>query len=311
MTVSLKHTFASAKPDGTDTSLVQPSNWNAEHELTLATNKVLGRATAGTGAAEELSIGTALSISGGTLAVTTVPVANGGTGANTLTGYVKGSGTSAFTASATVPTSDLSGTLAAANGGTGLSSPGASGNILTSNGTAWVSATAGSAVYDLITTVNASGASTVDFTSLSSTYSQYIVVVTNMSVSRVTGAYIDIRVSQNNGSTYDASGYAYSGQTTTSGGVITGTGSASATSINLPLIYSNSPAYSFLTFTVTNAGVSGYLTVQGFGASTTDSCQFLGIRNTVAMVNAIRIFSTSTSPSATLSGTFKLYGTKA
>jgi hypothetical protein len=132
-----------------------------------------------------------------------------------------------------------------------------------------------------------------------------------MSVSRVTGAYIDIRVSQNNGSTYDASGYAYSGQTTTSGGVITGTGSASATSINLPLIYSNSPAYSFLTFTVTNAGVSGYLTVQGFGASTTDSCQFLGIRNTVATVNAIRIFSTSTSPSATLSGTFKLYGTKA
>ena len=83
MTVSLKHTFQSAKADGTDTSLVQPSNWNQEHQLTLATNKVLGRATAGTGAAEELSVGTALSISGGTLAVTTVPVANGGTGATT------------------------------------------------------------------------------------------------------------------------------------------------------------------------------------------------------------------------------------
>lgn len=83
MTVSLKHTFQSAKADGTDASLVQPSSWNAEHQLTLATNKVLGRATAGTGAAEELSIGTALSISGGTLAVTTVPVANGGTGATT------------------------------------------------------------------------------------------------------------------------------------------------------------------------------------------------------------------------------------
>jgi hypothetical protein len=83
MTVSLKHNFQSAKADGTDTSLVQPSNWNAEHQLTLATNKVLGRATAGTGAAEELSVGTSLSISGGTLAVTTVPVANGGTGATT------------------------------------------------------------------------------------------------------------------------------------------------------------------------------------------------------------------------------------
>jgi hypothetical protein len=37
--------------------------------------------------------------------------ASGGTGANTLTGYVYGNGTSAMTASATVPTSDLSGTV--------------------------------------------------------------------------------------------------------------------------------------------------------------------------------------------------------
>jgi hypothetical protein len=48
----------------------------------------------------------------------TLIVANGGTGAATLTGYVKGAGTSALTASATVPTSDLTGTLAIANGGT-------------------------------------------------------------------------------------------------------------------------------------------------------------------------------------------------
>jgi hypothetical protein len=100
MTVSLKHTFQSAKSDSSDVTIVQPSNWNEEHELTLATNKVLGRATAGTGAAEELSIGTALSVSGGTLAVTTVP---------------------------------------AANGGTGITSPGTSGNVLTSNGTGWTS----------------------------------------------------------------------------------------------------------------------------------------------------------------------------
>jgi len=38
-------------------------------------------------------------------------VANGGTGAATLTGYVKGNGTSAMTASATIPTADLSGTI--------------------------------------------------------------------------------------------------------------------------------------------------------------------------------------------------------
>lgn len=57
-------------------------------------------------------------------------VANGGTGASSLTGYVKGSGTSALTASSTIPGSDISGnisgnaanvtgTVAVANGGTG------------------------------------------------------------------------------------------------------------------------------------------------------------------------------------------------
>jgi hypothetical protein len=40
-----------------------------------------------------------------------VAVANGGTGASTLTGYVKGSGTSVMTASSTIPTTDLSGTI--------------------------------------------------------------------------------------------------------------------------------------------------------------------------------------------------------
>ena len=39
----------------------------------------------------------------------TVAVANGGTGATTLTGYLKGNGTSAMTASSTIPVSDVSG----------------------------------------------------------------------------------------------------------------------------------------------------------------------------------------------------------
>lgn len=39
----------------------------------------------------------------------TLNVANGGTGATTLTGYVKGSGTSAFTAASTIPNTDISG----------------------------------------------------------------------------------------------------------------------------------------------------------------------------------------------------------
>ncbi|MBV5338368.1 MAG: hypothetical protein J0665_02245 [Deltaproteobacteria bacterium] len=79
---------------------------------------------------------TSVDVSGGTTGLTTsggpvtgsgtitlagtLAVANGGTGATTLTGYVKGSATSAMTASATIPSSDITGlgTAAALNVGT-------------------------------------------------------------------------------------------------------------------------------------------------------------------------------------------------
>jgi len=56
MAISLKHPFTSAKSDGLDATLVQPSNWNAEHTLTLAAGKVLGRNTSSDGAVQELPI---------------------------------------------------------------------------------------------------------------------------------------------------------------------------------------------------------------------------------------------------------------
>jgi hypothetical protein len=58
MAVSLKHNFVSAKVDSVDATLVQPSNWNAEHTLTLATSSILGRSSAGTGVAQEIPVGT-------------------------------------------------------------------------------------------------------------------------------------------------------------------------------------------------------------------------------------------------------------
>lgn len=57
MTISVKHKFQSAKGDGTDDTLIQPSNWNAEHDITLASGKVLGRVSSGAGAVEEITIG--------------------------------------------------------------------------------------------------------------------------------------------------------------------------------------------------------------------------------------------------------------
>jgi len=56
MTISLKHAFASLKSDGGDSTLIQPSNWNAEHVLSLAAGKVLGRDTSSDGVAQELGL---------------------------------------------------------------------------------------------------------------------------------------------------------------------------------------------------------------------------------------------------------------
>lgn len=57
----------------------------------------------------QASITTLGTISTGTWNATTITVARGGTGVTTLVGYVKGNGTSPFTASATIPNTDISG----------------------------------------------------------------------------------------------------------------------------------------------------------------------------------------------------------
>jgi microcystin-dependent protein len=56
--VSLKHLFQSGKADGTDVTLVKPTNWNEEHKFeTAADSVVLGRTTgAGPGPVQELPL---------------------------------------------------------------------------------------------------------------------------------------------------------------------------------------------------------------------------------------------------------------
>jgi len=74
----------------------------ASSASTARTN--LGLGTIATQAANSVSI------TGGTITgITDLSVADGGTGASTLTGYVKGAGTSALTASATIPNTDITG----------------------------------------------------------------------------------------------------------------------------------------------------------------------------------------------------------
>jgi hypothetical protein len=105
MAINVTHSKVSTIPDGDDTSLIRPSDWNDDHVIS------------GLGTMAEQNAN-AVDITGGTISGVTIPASNitgtvtvpqGGTGATTLTGYVKGSGTSALTASSTIPNTDITG----------------------------------------------------------------------------------------------------------------------------------------------------------------------------------------------------------
>ena len=114
--------------------------------------------------------GTAASSSSSTTNLTTsvtgtLPVANGGTGATTLTGYVKGAGTATMTASATIPVADIAGTLPVANGGTGATTLT---GIIKGTGTSSLTAAVAGTDYQapLSLTTTGTGAATLSGTTL-------------------------------------------------------------------------------------------------------------------------------------------------
>jgi hypothetical protein len=77
--------------------------------ITAATNGTPGGVTSFRTSLSGLTPSTAST--GAVVLAGTLGVASGGTGATSLTGYVKGSGASALTASSTIPTTDLSGLI--------------------------------------------------------------------------------------------------------------------------------------------------------------------------------------------------------
>lgn len=90
--------------------------------LVFATSPTLVTPILGTPSSGTLTNATGLPIDAGTTG--TLTVARGGTGATTLTGVVKGTGTSALTAGTVSLTTEVTGTLPVANGGTGITSLG-------------------------------------------------------------------------------------------------------------------------------------------------------------------------------------------
>ena len=159
-------------------------------------------------------------------------VANGGTGANTLTGYVKGSGTSAMTASSTIPNTDITGL------GT-MSTQNASAVAIT-GGTASGVAVTSSTING--TTIGASTAAAGTFTSLATTTGTVSTTPTN-ATDIANKSYVDGLVTQ--GISYHTPVYVESPDTAG----------------NLNATYNNGT--SGVGATLTNAGTQVALTIDG------------------------------------------------
>lgn len=126
MTVSVLHQKVSAiadDPASVAAGEVVPSDWNASHNITMDSGFLLGRSTAGAGSAEEITVGSGLSLLGGTLS------ASGTAGVSSFS-----AGTTGLTPStATTGSVTLAGTLAVANGGTGVTTSTGTGSVVLSN----------------------------------------------------------------------------------------------------------------------------------------------------------------------------------
>lgn len=115
----------------------------------------------------------------------TVGVANGGTGRTSLTAnnVILGNGT----------------------GAVGLVAPGASGNVLTSDGTTWASAApVNPRGYVLIQSISSSGTGTITFSSIPSTYAQLWFFFKGVSFGGAAAPQMQVLFSTDNGATFSA-----------------------------------------------------------------------------------------------------------
>lgn len=212
----------------------------------------------------------------------TLPVANGGTGATSLTAnnVILGNGTSAVQVVA----------------------PGTNGNVLTSNGTTWQStapAAGGSLVF--LSKTTASGATTVDIESgFSSTYDTYVLIADNISVSTATSIACRFKLA---GAYVTTSTYAYT---------IIGGGASAFTNANGQLVTA-STATASIWATIGNVNSSSYKFVQSeaqyLNASVSLVNQSVTNSNSgTGVMTGLRVFSGN--GTSTITADFYLYGVK-
>jgi hypothetical protein len=208
----------------------------------------------------------------------------------------------------------VAGVLLPSNGGTGLSAPGASGNVLTSDGTNWVSSTSG---WTYLSTVNASGAATADVeTTFNSTYDTYALVGNNVTVSST--AQISLRF-KTGGSYITTTDYAFAlVNNTAASSTLTGSfgsGSTAATFVVTSQASTGTTQFVMYVYNPSSTTITKSVSFSGMNrasSTVTTSGNFNGIAtlssvNGLAALTGVRFF-----PSAgTISGAFRLYGIKA
>lgn len=115
---------------------------------------------------------------------------------------IKGSGGGSVTLDAGAAASDTTLTLPNTNGTIINTAPGTSGNVLTSNGSAWVSsAPAATASLTLLATLTTTSGTTQSVTGLATTYTNLMIVFDGVGNSTGSDA-LNIAASSNNGSNY-------------------------------------------------------------------------------------------------------------
>ena len=199
-----------------------------------------------------------------------------------------------------------------------IASAGTSGQVLTSNGASALptfQAAGGGGAWTLISTSTASTSATIDFTGLSSTYFQYMVVASN--IQPVTdGVELFFRTSTDNGSSYDsgASDYkwvfnSYRLNNTPSNSNV-GDTADSQIRINVTGLGNAANEQNNLVLYISNPSDTNYTNIHGTAMITQNDGDvymnhFAGQRISGADVDAIRFLMSSGNIST---GTFKLYG---
>jgi hypothetical protein len=227
----------------------------------------------------------------------TLAVANGGTGANTLSAnaVLLGNGTSTLQTVA----------------------PGTSGNVLTSNGTTWTSAAASTGAMTLIATSTQAGTNQLfEWTGLSG-YDNYLIIMSNVTTSTAAGLLIQLGTGSSPTFITSSYSYTYTAYSSSLGAINFGSAS-NGVSYAIMGVYNSLVANGASgalpgSGEVYLAGMLGgrpcYLNSQsryGYGSSgASELVNYGGLQPDTAAKTAIRILSGT---SATLYGTFSLYG---